>query len=154
MSGTTPVRELAYAALAAALSAAITDVPVERNRRDECDFAAGEAPLLVLRDGDQQANDGLAAGLTSYRMEAQVEGSVTATTDALLGLAASTLYARVARALFGAAIPLAGTPFELWPVEGALSVEMAPTASADGPAATFFLDLTFTLDVPTGAPFA
>ncbi len=89
----TPVREQVLAAVATLL-AAIPGVALYRNRT----VPVATFPALVLRDGGMTPSDET-LGFTDYRLRLDVEGWVSAGTDAELGPAISELHAAVVAAL-------------------------------------------------------
>ncbi|WP_338661773.1 hypothetical protein VQH23_16250 [Pararoseomonas sp. SCSIO 73927] len=151
------LREACYAALAARLVAALTGVPLERNRRSQISDQE-EFPSLVLRDGGQvPMDDSESMGEFARHMTATLEGYVRSP-DADAGAEASDLYARAAEALCDTpVIPDAtlpgGVQIEIYVTEGALDFDAATVAESSKPIAAFYLDLSFAVRVPFGTRF-
>ena len=101
MTGTIPLREAALVAIADQLTAALSDVVVERARRAAVDVDAETLPRLILRGEDWQADDTEEPGRTHYRIGFSVTGFVSATTDLAAEQALSLLHARIVEALAG-----------------------------------------------------
>ncbi len=101
MTGTTPLREAALAAIADRLTTTLPDVVVERARRAPVDVDAETLPRLIVRGEDWQADDTEEPGRTHYRIGFSVTGFASATTDLAAEQALSLLHARVIEALAG-----------------------------------------------------
>ena len=150
------LREAAYTALAARITARLSGIPLERNRRSL--IGDGEAfPTLVLRDGPQTPVEEPSFGEDAWDVSAVLEGYVSSP-DADAGAETSDLYARAAEALSGDPIVLAGTlpcgiPVEVQVTEGAFDFDPATVTESGKPIAAFYLDLTFQLRVPAGTRF-
>jgi len=149
-------REAGFAALGERLSAALSGVPLERNRRST--IGSGEPlPRLILRDGSQVPLEAGGMGEDGWTLTATVEGFV-GSNDADCGPEASELYGLVAEALCGTPIiPAArlpgGVAVELYVIEGALDFDAATVSESSDPIAAFYLEVSFDLRVPSGTRF-
>jgi hypothetical protein len=101
VSGTVPLREAALAAIAARLTATLSDIAVERARRAPVDTDAETLPRLVLRGDDLDADDSQEPGRTHYQIGFVVAGYAASSTDLAAEQALSVLHARVVAALAG-----------------------------------------------------
>ena len=140
-------REQCILALMAALATISPAVPVERNRRSPLDDVA-EAPRLVVHEGSQTGQS-VDFGLMQYVMQIDVEGTVTAASDALIGPALNSLYASVLVAL-GTDPSLGGVCIDVR--ETALDVRVAPAVESTTPLAEFALGLEIEFHTPLGDP--
>ena len=139
-------REQCILAVMAALATISPAVPVERNRRAPVDIA--EAPRLVVHEGGQTGQS-VDFGLMQYVMQIDVEGTVTAASDALIGPAVNTLYASILVAL-GTDPSLGGVCIDVR--ETALDVRVAPADESTTPLAEFALGLEVEFHTPLGDP--
>ena len=157
----TPIREAAFAALAAAIDAAALTcagaaVTVERNRA--ADVAPEACPLLVLMDGGHVVLEDSAAGITMYRVSCQLAGYIAAETEAEQSARVAELHAKAVRAMAWAngateRYPVTFGGQEIWPMESALRTDPASVADSEAPNATFVIDIVFDLTVEDGNPF-
>lgn len=136
-------RERIVAALVAVVTAGCP-ATVTRNRRSPVD--ASEAPHLNVLDGGHVA-DYSSVGDTAYAMEVDIDASVVAATDALLGPALNTMYASVIAAIM-ADFSLGGLCEQIR--ETALDVRIAPTAESAQPLANFNIVLEIEFRTPDG----
>ena len=130
--------------LLTALATGVPNVPVERNRR--ADVASGDAPVLVLFDGDHHAQITDFGDMT-YDMMPSIEGTVTAMDDATLGTALNALY-EAARSAIMADPALGGAAQQV--SETGLTVQIVSTAESTDPLATFNLALSVQFRTPDG----
>jgi hypothetical protein len=149
----TPYREACFAALAAQLAGQITGVPVQRNRRAMVDVAKETLPRHVLLDGDHQARGSDAAGTTLYRVQATIQGWVSAASDELLGGAVNGLHASVVAAICNQEILVAGEQ-NIWPEEEGMQLAPFSPEASSRPVMGFEVLVAFDLRVPdTGGPY-
>lgn len=134
----TALRETVVAALAAKLAAisAISGLTVARNlskspTHDDC-------PLLVVREGTQRLHDE-ASSVKIYDATVEIEGYVTAASDALLGPAINELWGRALDAL--EADKTLGVAAVVTGIEGDLAIEQ-DYESGHRPMLTFRLEWT------------
>lgn len=147
----TPLREAAFAALAAQLAAALPGVVVERNRRSLPDVTQETLPRLGLMDGDHQVNGSDAHGTVLYRVQALLMGFVSAATDDALGAAVNDLHAQVVAAICNREVVVDPGEQNIWPQEEAFQVVRYTATEADTPLMGFDLTIAFDLRVPDAA---
>lgn len=155
-----PIREAAYAALAAALAGLTIDgqaMTVERNRAADVEDAA--RPLLVVLDGDQESESGSTLE-ARYVLRAVLAGYLDGATDAQLAARVNEWHAKVVRAAlrpFGApaaADILLGDGLTAVRVEeGAFATEPATVVQSEAPMAACALELRLIVHAPWGNPF-
>ncbi|UXQ89114.1 hypothetical protein [Synechococcus phage MinM1] len=155
-----PIREAAYAALAAALAGLSIDgeaMAVERNRIADVDDAA--RPLLVLIDGDQESEGGSTLE-ARYVLRAIAAGYLGGVDDAQLARRVNEWHARVVRAVMrpGGASQVAdillGDGLTAVRVEeGAFATEPATVVQSEAPTAACTLELRLIVHAPWGNPF-
>ena len=146
-------REAALAAIAARLTAQLSGVAVERARRSPID-AGDTLPRVVLVMGGHEEQDPDAVGMVLMRCTAQVEGYVSAATDALLEGAINDLHARCAAALAGVEIAYGSVGDNLWITGQGFVPEAALLPAADAPIGGFTWTITFDIRAPdAGGPY-
>lgn len=155
-----PIREAAFTSLAAALSGLTIDgqaMPVERNRAADVDELA--RPLLVLLDGDQEAEGGSTLE-ARYVLRAVAAGYLDGVDDAELARRVNEWHAKVVRAAmrpFGAAqaadILLGDGLTAVRVEEGAFATEPATVVQSEAPMAACTLELRLVVHAPWGNPF-
>jgi len=155
-----PIREAAFAAIAAALAGLSIDgqaMAVERNRAADVDEAA--RPLLVLMDGDQEAETGSTLE-ARYVLRAIVAGYLDGVDDAQLARRVNEWHAKVVRAVMrpGGASQVAdillGDGLTAVRVEeGAFATEPATVVQSDAPMAACALELRLVVHALWGNPF-
>jgi hypothetical protein len=155
-----PIREAAFAALAATLDGLSIDgeaMAVERNRAADVDTA--ERPLLVLLDGDQDAEDGGTLE-ARYTLRAILAGYLDGADDAQLARRVNEWHARVVRAVMrpgGAAqvadILLGDGLTAVRVEEGPFATEPASVVQSEVPMAACTLELRLIVHAPWGNPF-
>lgn len=161
-----PIRDAAFDAIAQALTDAalvIRDYPVRVERNRDADVDDDARPLLVVMDGDMDAEQGTSLEAL-YIGRVQVIGYLgppTAETMAEVMAQSNELHARAVRALIRPgglealprALPLGDGLTEIDLREESFRVEVAALLEADAPLATFVLALSFELRAPWGNPF-
>lgn len=155
-----PIREAAFAALAAALAGLSIDgeaMAVERNRAADVDQVA--RPLLVLLDGDQDAEDGSTLE-ARYVLRAIAAGYLDGADDAQLARRVNEWHAKVVRAVMrpgGAAqvtdLVLGDGLTAVRVEEGAFATEPASVVQSEAPMAACTLELRLIVHAPWGNPF-
>jgi hypothetical protein len=151
MTGTTPLREAALAAVADRLVTALPDVAVERARRAPVDVDAEALPRLILRGEDWQADDSEEPGRTHYRIGFSVTGFASATTDLAAEQALSLLHARVVETLAGWTPSTAGFGDV---AEQAAEFSLYDSEDSARPAGEFLARFTMLAIGPAGGPWA
>lgn len=142
------IREQAIVLVFEALVAALPDVTVLRNARGEVD--EDDAPCLILFDGPQQPAYA-DVGMVAYTMTLDIEGTVTAVSDALLGPALNALYGRAAAAI-GDGLHLGSPIEEVRQLD--MTTALAPVERSVEPLATFGLGLAVKFITADGNPYA
>lgn len=155
-----PIREAAFAAIAAALAGLSIDgqaMAVERNRAADVDEAA--RPLLVLMDGDQEAEAGSTLE-ARYVLRAIVAGYLDGVDDAQLARRVNEWHAKVVRAVMRpggagqvADILLGDGLTAVRVEEGAFATEPATVVQSEAPLAACALELRLIVHAPWGNPF-
>jgi hypothetical protein len=155
-----PIREAAYAALAATLAGLSIDgdaMTVERNRAADVDDAA--RPLLVLMDGDQDAEGGSTLE-ARYVIRAILAGYLDGQDDAQLAARVNEWHAQVVRAVMrpgGAGqvtdILLGDGLTAVRVEEGVFATEAATVVQSEAPMAACTLELRLVVHAPWGNPF-
>ena len=98
---TSPVTEVAVAAVTARLVAALPSAVVERARRAPVDFETETLPRLVLHIDTLEADASAEPGATHYRIGLTVVGTAIGTSDLEAQQAVISLHASVVAALAG-----------------------------------------------------
>ena len=98
---TSPVTEVALAAITARLAAALPSAVVERARRAPVDIESETLPRLVLHVDTLDADASAEPGATHYRIGLTVVGTAIGTGDLDAQQAVLTLHASVVAALAG-----------------------------------------------------
>lgn len=155
-----PIREAAFAALAAALAGLTVDgqaMTVERNRAADVDD--GPRPLLVLIDGDQDAEGGSTLE-ARYVIRAIAAGYLDGADDAQLAARVNEWHAKVVRAALrpgGAAqvtdLVLGDGLTAVRVEEGPFATEPATVVQSEAPMAACTQDFRLIVHAPWGNPF-
>ena len=155
-----PIREAAFAALAAALAGLSIDgeaMAVERNRAADVDQVA--RPLLVLLDGDQDAEDGSTLE-ARYVLRAIAAGYLDGADDAQLARRVNEWHAKVVRAVMrpgGAAqvtdLVLGDGLTAVRVEEGPFATEAATVVQSEAPLAACTQEFRLIVHAPWGNPF-
>jgi hypothetical protein len=151
MSGSTPLREVALAAVATRLTEELPEVIVERARRSPVDTDTEQLPRLVLRGDDLDPDLTQEPGRTHYSIGFTIAGYDAAETDLAAEGALSALHARVVAALAG------WTPTEpgLGDVtEGRSEFALYAAEDSARPAGEFSAAFTLLAVATTGVPFS
>lgn len=138
-------REQIVAEMLVRLTAACPDIAVTRNRRSQ--LPETEAPALNLLDGGHTTQ--YDSGDVIYTMRVDIDGTVTAGTDAEIGAALNALYTQALRAFLDD-LTLGGLCSDV--CEETLDVRVAPTVEAANPLADFTLGLQVEFRTPDGDP--
>lgn len=146
-------REAAMAALATRLASQLSGVVVERARRSMIG-ADDTLPRVVLTMGGHEEVPEDANQTVLMRCTADVEGYVSAASDAALEAALNDLHARCAAALLGAEIAYGSIGDNLWVQGLAFTPDAALLAGADEPIGGFTWTISFDIRAPfTGGPY-
>ena len=155
-----PIREAAFAALAATLAGLSIDgeaMPVERNRAADVDTA--ERPLLVVLDGDHDAEGGSTLE-ARYTIRAVLAGYLDGADDAQLARRVNEWHAKVVRAVMRpggapqvADILLGDGLTAVRVEEGMFGSEPATVVQSEAPLAACTLELRLIVHAPWGNPF-
>lgn len=156
----TPIREAAFAALAAALAGLSIDgqaMTVERNRAADVD--EGPRPLLVLIDGDQDAEGGSTLE-ARYTLRAIAAGYLMGVDEMQLARRVNEWHAKVVRAALrpgGAAqvtdLVLGDGLTAVRVEEGAFATEPATVVQSEAPMAACTQEFRLIVHAPWGNPF-
>ena len=156
----TPIREAAFAAVAAALAGLSIDgqaMAVERNRA--ADVAEAERPLLVLLDGDMDAEEGSTLE-ARYTIRAVAAGYLDGQDEAQLARRVNEWHAKVVRAALrpgGAAqvtdLVLGDGLTAVRVEEGPFATEAATVVQSEAPLAACTQEFRLIVHAPWGNPF-
>lgn len=153
-----PLREAIFNALHQHLIAAFPDLTedrVERNRTSEI----GDKellPRLIITDGGQAPTDVETPGEQEFLFEVEVQGHVSAPTDAEIGPAMNDLHARILEAMLpGEPILVLEVPFtrELWLEAADLTLDWIGVLESEVPGVSFTQGFTFRSQLPRGQAF-
>lgn len=146
MSGT--IWDAAMAAVAARITAVMTDVPMEQDRR--APVGERECPRLVMQLGRTQGDAGMSPGATFHAIEILVTCHAQGATDTAARIALNTLRARLVAALDGWR---GGTIYDV--TAGDFSpLEMLDIEASAKPAGILTQAFTVSAITPTASPYA